>query len=112
MRVIYRKIRHARCLYIKRNAAKVCGARYTLGARYLSKNAVYKSFDLNRLVFPDCPEVAFYLDLPEGKFRIIYALRKTTRTKISYQAARKASLDSFITWETNGSRGLHYHVSV
>ena len=40
MRVIYRKIRHARYLYIKRNVEKVWGARYTLGARYLSKNAV------------------------------------------------------------------------
>ena len=38
MRVIYRKIRHARYLYIKRNVEKVWGARYTLGARYLSKN--------------------------------------------------------------------------
>ena len=37
MRVIYRKIRHARYLYIKRNDEKVWGARYTLGARYLSK---------------------------------------------------------------------------
>ena len=40
MRVIYRKIRHARYLYIKRNFEKVWGARYTLGARYLSKNTV------------------------------------------------------------------------
>ena len=38
MRVIYRKIRHARYLHIKRNIEKVRGARYTLGARYLSKN--------------------------------------------------------------------------
>ena len=42
MRVIYRKIRHARYLYIKRNVEKVWGARYTLGVRYLSKNTVYK----------------------------------------------------------------------
>ena len=41
MRVIYRKLRHARYLYIKRNVEKVWGARYTLGARYLSKNTVY-----------------------------------------------------------------------
>ena len=41
MRVIYRKIRHARYLYIKRNVEKVWGARYTLGARYLSKNTVH-----------------------------------------------------------------------
>ena len=41
MRAIYRKIRHARYLYIKRNVEKVWGARYTLGARYLSKNTVY-----------------------------------------------------------------------
>ena len=40
MRVMYRKIRHARYLYIKSNAENVWGARYTLGARYLSKNAV------------------------------------------------------------------------
>ena len=40
MRIIYRKIRHARYLYIKRNVEKVWGARYTLGARYLSKNTV------------------------------------------------------------------------
>ena len=40
MRVIYRKIRHARYLYIKRNVEKVWGARYTLGAGYLSKNTV------------------------------------------------------------------------
>ena len=40
MRVIYRKIRHARYLYINRNVEKVWGARYTLGARYLSKNTV------------------------------------------------------------------------
>ena len=41
MRVIYLKIRHARYLYIKRNVEKVWGARYTLGARYLSKNTVF-----------------------------------------------------------------------
>ena len=40
MRVIYGKIHHARYLYIKRNVEKVWGARYTLGARYLSKNTV------------------------------------------------------------------------
>ena len=40
MSVIYRKIRHARYLYIKRNVEKVWGARHTLGARYLSKNTV------------------------------------------------------------------------
>jgi len=40
MRVIYRKTRHARYLYIKRNVKKVWGVRYTLGARYLSKNTV------------------------------------------------------------------------
>ena len=40
MRVIYRKIRHVRYIYIKRNVEKVWGARYTLGARYLSKNTV------------------------------------------------------------------------
>ena len=41
MRIIYQKIRHARYLYIKRNVENVWGARYTLGARYLSKNTVY-----------------------------------------------------------------------
>ena len=40
MRVIYRKIRHARYLYIKRSVEKVWGVRYTLGALYLSKNTV------------------------------------------------------------------------
>ena len=43
MRVIDRKIRHARYLYIKRNVEKVWGARYTLGAHYLSKNTVIKN---------------------------------------------------------------------
>ena len=38
MRAIYRKIRHARYLYSKRNVEKVLDGRYTLGARYLSKN--------------------------------------------------------------------------
>ena len=47
MRVIYRKIRHARYLYIKRNVEKVWGARYTLGARYLSKNTVLGSQSLS-----------------------------------------------------------------
>ena len=42
VRVIYRKIRHVRYLYIKRNVEKGWGARYTLGARYLSKNTVIK----------------------------------------------------------------------
>ena len=41
MRVIYRKIRLERYLYIKRNVEKDGGARYTLGARYLSKNTVF-----------------------------------------------------------------------
>ena len=40
MRVTDRKIRYARYLYIKRNVEKVWGARYTLGARYLSKDTV------------------------------------------------------------------------
>ena len=46
MRVIYREIRHARYLYIKRNVEKVWGARYTLGARYLSKNRVITAIGL------------------------------------------------------------------
>ena len=41
MRVIHRKIRHAHYLYIKGHVEKVWGARYTLGARYLSKNMVH-----------------------------------------------------------------------
>jgi len=41
MRVIYRKIRHACYLYMKRNTEKDWGARYTLDALYLSKNTVY-----------------------------------------------------------------------
>ena len=41
MRVIYQKIRHARYVYIKRNVEKFLGARYTLSARYLSKNTVF-----------------------------------------------------------------------
>ena len=44
MRVIHRKIRHARYLYIKRNVENVWGARYTLGARYLSKDTVMMEF--------------------------------------------------------------------
>ena len=42
MRVMYRKIRYARYLYIKRNVEKVWSARYTLGALYLSKNTVIR----------------------------------------------------------------------
>ena len=47
MRVIYRKIRHALYIYIKRNVEKVWGARYTLGARYLSKNTVITLYIFN-----------------------------------------------------------------
>ena len=47
MRIICRKIRHARYLYIKRNVEKVWGARYTLGVRYLSKNTVTLSLWAN-----------------------------------------------------------------
>ena len=47
MRIIYRKIRHARYLYIKMNVEKVWGARYTLGARYLSKNMVHDVFSFH-----------------------------------------------------------------
>ena len=43
MRAIYRKIRHALYLYIKRNVENVWGARYILGARYLSENTVLHS---------------------------------------------------------------------
>ena len=42
MRIIYRNIRHARYLYIKRNVEKVWDARYTLGARYLAKKYVMR----------------------------------------------------------------------
>jgi hypothetical protein len=51
MRVIYRKICHARYLYIKRNVEKVWGARYTLGARYLSKNTVINQLDAQNLFY-------------------------------------------------------------
>ena len=53
MRVIYRKIRHARYLYIKRNVEKVWGARYTLGARYLSKNTVFNKLQCTHLTWRD-----------------------------------------------------------
>ena len=53
MPVIYRKIRHARFLYIKRNVEKVWGARYTLGARYLSKNTVGVILLIKFLTVPD-----------------------------------------------------------
>ena len=48
MRVIYQKIRHPRYLYIKRNVEKVWGARYTLGARYLSKNTVLFKYNAQK----------------------------------------------------------------
>ena len=54
MRVIYREIRHARFLYIKRNVEKVWGARYTLGARYLSKNTVFFSNEERYLLLFHC----------------------------------------------------------
>jgi len=47
MRVICRKIRHARYLYTKRNVEKVWGARYILRARYLSKNTVIRRMHIN-----------------------------------------------------------------
>ena len=50
MRVMYRKIRHARYLYIKRNVEKVWGARYTLGARYLSKIRYIKNGRLQYII--------------------------------------------------------------
>ena len=50
MRVIYRKIRHAHYLYIKRNVEKVWGARYTLGALYLSKNTVFKNYEFCKII--------------------------------------------------------------
>ena len=49
MRIIYRKIRHVRYLYIKKNVEKVWGAHYTLGARYISKNTVIHSVVLKYL---------------------------------------------------------------
>ena len=55
MRVIYRKICHARYLYIKRNVEKVWGAHYTLGARYLSKNTVIEETILySLLIYISC----------------------------------------------------------
>ena len=50
MRAIYRKICLARYLHIKRNVEKVWGARYTLGARYLSKNTVIDVVDITDVV--------------------------------------------------------------
>jgi hypothetical protein len=38
----------ARYVYIKRNIEKVWGARYTLGARYLSKNTVHQGGVLSK----------------------------------------------------------------
>ena len=64
MRVIYRKIRHARYLYIKRNVEKVWGARYTLGARYLSKNTLIL-FRLQALLFE-----TFY-DVTKRRLRVL-----------------------------------------
>ena len=60
MRVIYRKIRHARYLYIKRNVEKVWGARYTLGAHYLSKNTVVCSKPLQLT----CKKLLVYHQVP------------------------------------------------
>ena len=54
MRVVYRKIRHARYLYIKRNVEKVWGARYTLGARYLSTNTVISFCNGDAMCFLQC----------------------------------------------------------
>jgi len=53
MRAIYRNIRHAPYRYIKTNVEKVWGARYTLGARYLSKNTVLVSifYKQNSFIF-------------------------------------------------------------
>jgi hypothetical protein len=66
MRVIYRKLRHAR--YIKRNVEKVWGARYTLGARYLSKNTVILSEVGNSLD----PEMCFlYFNTAHKVFRYL-----------------------------------------
>ena len=45
MRVIYRKIRRARYLYIKMNVEKVWGA------RYLSKNMVFALFGIKNALF-------------------------------------------------------------
>ena len=56
-RVIYRKIRHARYLYIKRNVENVWGARYTLGARYLSKNTVISLSYFVGVILPLCGTV-------------------------------------------------------
>ena len=69
MRVIYRKIRHARYLYIKRNVEKVWGARYTLGARYLSKNKcfVWKyKIRSHRLKKNHCIIALLFVELSQG----------------------------------------------
>ena len=90
MRAIYRKIRQARYLYIKRNVEKVWGARYTLGARYLSKNTVivnlsdfaggsvsrharyWVSWTVTETCGTGCPHVARVLP----KFKAQYFLKK------------------------------------
>ena len=66
MRVIYRKIRYARYLYIKRNVEKVWRARYTLGARYLSKNTVNWEPDVCQVRFlPSVHDHPLYLCCPD-----------------------------------------------
>ena len=54
MRVIYRKIRHARYLYIKLNVEKVWGARYP------SKNTVYGTALLEKLMVPQSVKKFIY----------------------------------------------------
>ena len=75
-RVIYRKIRHARYLYIKGNVEKVWGARYTLGARYLSKKPViwFKNYRLLKMEL-QCSGVATTLRAEEFRVRIALAVR-------------------------------------
>ena len=56
MCVIYRKIRHAHYLYIKRNVEKVWGA------RYLSKNTVIKLRIISILQYVKCVTFSSYLN--------------------------------------------------
>ena len=72
MRVIYRKICHARYLYIKRNVEKVWGARYTLGARYLSKNTVFHP--LRVVATENCVKVSVARDVVTQSLTAIMVL--------------------------------------
>ena len=90
MRVIYRKIRHARYLYIKRNVEKVWGPRYTLGVRYLSKNTV------NGIQTPKAGKTFYIRTSCEGKSKI--TLMGDLVKLISYKV--KLRISELLTRET------------